>query len=198
MKKKLPGYIDIPVCVIKSSKYLIAGFLTRVFNKCLDCGNYSDILKVAKVVSVHKGGTRHCVSNYRPISILSSINKLFETLLHKRLTEFFDKYNLLYDNQFGFRKKHSTNLAITHFYETILEHPDYNLLASSVFLELAKAFDTVNHEILLSKLYRYEVRGIPSNYWSLTSQTDINMWKLAGAANLLLCPLLLGFLMAVF
>ena len=110
---------------------------------------------------MHKGGTRHCVSNYRPISILSPINKLFETLQHKKLTEFFDKYNLFYDNQFGFRKKHSTNLAITHFYETILEHRDNNLLASSVFLDLVKAFDTVNHEILLSKLSRYGVKGIP-------------------------------------
>ena len=138
----------------------MAGFQTKVFNKCLDCGNYPDILKIAKVVPVHKNGTRHCVSNYRPISILSPINKLFETLLHKRLTEFFDIYNLFYDNQFGFRKKHSTNLAITHFYETILEHRDSNLLASSVFLDLAKAFDTVNHEILLSKLSRYGVRRI--------------------------------------
>ena len=109
---------------------------------------------------VHIGETRHCVSNYRPISILFPINKLFETPLHKRLTEFFDKYNLFYDNQFGFRKKHSTNLAITRFFERILEHRDNNLLASSVFLDLAKAFDTVNHEILLSKLSRYGVREI--------------------------------------
>ena len=76
---KSPGRIDIPVILVKKAKFLIARFLARKFNGCLETGNYPDILKIAKVILLHKGGSKLDLGNYRPISILCSINKIFET-----------------------------------------------------------------------------------------------------------------------
>ena len=86
-----PGYIDIPVILFKEPKFLIARFLARSFNDCLETGNYPDILKIAKVIPLHKGGSKLDLGNYRPISILSPINKIVETILLKRLVDFWEK-----------------------------------------------------------------------------------------------------------
>ena len=118
---KSPGHIDIPVILFKEAKFLIARFLARSFNDCLETGNYPDILKIAKVIPLHKGGSKLDLGNYRPISILSPINKIVETILLKRLDDFWEKYNLFSNYQFGFRKLYSTNLAITYLHETILK-----------------------------------------------------------------------------
>ena len=85
---KSPGHIDILVILIKEARFLIAQFLARSFNDCLETGNYTDILKIAKVIPLHKGGFKLDLGNYRPISILSPINKIFETILLKRLVYF--------------------------------------------------------------------------------------------------------------
>ena len=115
---KFPGYIDIPVRIIKESKLLISDYLANSCNDSLETGSYRDILKIATVIPVHKGGSTLELGNYRLISILSPINKVFETILHKRLTKFWEKLNLFIEFQFGFRTKHSTNHAITCVYET--------------------------------------------------------------------------------
>ena len=115
--RKYPGYIDIPTALFKESKFLISGHLARVFNKCLETGSYPDILKVTEVISLHKKGSKCDVGNYRPISILSPVNKIFEIILHRRLIDFCNKFNLFMDKQFGFQKQHSTNLALTFLYK---------------------------------------------------------------------------------
>ena len=122
-------------------------------------GFYPDILKIAKVIPLHKGGSKLDLSNYRPISILSPIDKIFETIIHKRLVDFWEKFDMFTTSQFGFGRNHSTNLAITHLYEKILQQRDENKLVCGIFLDFAKAFDCFNYSILLNKLEHYGIRG---------------------------------------
>ena len=145
--------------IIKESKFLISDYLANSFNESPGTGSYPDVLKIATVIPVHKGGSTYELGNYRPISMLSPINKVFETILHKRLTKFWEKLNLFTEFQFGFGIKHSTNHAITCVYETTLKELDNPKSVCGIFLDFAKAFGCVNHQILLDKLDHYDIRG---------------------------------------
>ena len=160
---KAPGVDEIPTKLIKAAKYVLAPYLTINSNQCLEKGEYPDELKIARVTPLHKGGSKSKAKNYRPISVLSSFNNILETLLKRRLTKFWNKFNVLTTTQFGFRENYSTTLAIAHLHERILSNLDNNRKTCAIFMDLAKAFDTVNHDILLHKLENYGIRGVSKN-----------------------------------
>ena len=99
------------------------------------------------------------MNNYRPISVLTQFNQLFERLLAKRLLGFFDKFDIFNKKQFGFLKNHSTEHAILDLKEYLLKNINKKQVTALLFLDLQKAFDTVSHDILLKKLHHYGVRG---------------------------------------
>ena len=137
----------------------------ELINLSFATGVYPDNLKIAKVIPVFKNkGDRLTLSNYRPISLLSNINKNFEKLVHSRLYTFLDLHNCIYELQFGFRTKHSTNHALLSLTEMIRDALDNGKFACGIFIDLQKAFDTVDHKVLLKKLEYYGIRGI-SNDW---------------------------------
>ena len=163
---KATGPNSIPTEILKIIKYNICYPLKEIINMSFATGVYPDKLKIAKVIPIFKNkGDQLQVSNYRPISLLSNINKIFEKLVYSRLYSFLNLHNCIYELQFGFRAKHSTNHALLSLTEMIREALDNSNFACGIFIDLQKAFDTVDHEILLNKLEYYGIRGLANNWF---------------------------------
>ena len=140
--------------------------MKEIINMSFATGVYPDLLKIAKVIPIFKNkGDQLLVTNYRPISLLSNINKIFEKLIYSRIVSFLNLHNCIYEFQFGFRANHSTNHALISLTEQIREALDNSNFACGIFIDLQKAFDTVDHNILLNKLDHYGIRGLANNWF---------------------------------
>ena len=140
--------------------------ICHLFDLSFKTGYIPTNLKTAKVVPVFKSGEAESFNNYRPISLLSSFSKLLEKVAAKQMIQFLNKYNLLYEHQYGFRPKHNTTHPVLHFLDKIYnswnkKEPEYSL---GIFIDLTKAFDTCDVSILIQKLYHYGFRE-ESNFW---------------------------------
>ena len=133
--------------------------LTYITNLSLIEGIFPSELKIAQVLPLFKNNDPMLFNNYRPISLLPFFSKLFERLMYNRLIVFIEKHHLLYQFQFGFRKNHSTFMALVILLEKITEALDNSEFAICILIDFRKAFDTVEHNILLQKLYHYGIGG---------------------------------------
>ena len=166
LKNSSSGHDDINPRVLKYVTPEILHPLTYIINLSLEKGIFPDLLKIAKIIPLFKNGDTEKFSNYRPISLLTCFSKLFEKVVYNQLIAYLDKLDILYQFQFGFRKNYGTEIAISYLSNKISEALDNNEYSLGVFLDLSKAFDTVNHNIILYKLSHYGIRGIPLKWFT--------------------------------
>ena len=164
--RKGTGPNSIPTKILHLLSDDISEQLCKIFNLSLNTGKHPDILKIAKTIPIFKKGSQLLVSNYRPISLLSNINKILEKIMFKRVNDFLEVQKSIYDLQFGFRSKHSTNHALIDITENVRQALDKKMVACGIFVDLQKAFDTVNHDILIKKLDYYGIRGVANEWFS--------------------------------
>ena len=157
--KKSAGNDDLNACILKKVSVNILEPITAIINKSLESGLVPDCFKIAKVIPIHKGKAKDDFSNYRPISLLPVMSKLLERVVHKRLYHFMELSNVFSPVQFGFRPRHSTTHAVTRLVTDIINAKDNKETTLSTFLDLSKAFDTIDHRLLILKLQHYGVRG---------------------------------------
>ena len=137
----------IPTKILQLIKPILSEPLSKIFNNSILTGQYIEKLKFAETIPIFKKGSQTFVSDYRPISLLSNLNKIMEKLVFNRVYEFFEKFNCIYENQYGFRNKHSTVHALINITENIRLSLDKKETIAGIFVDLQKAFDTVCHNI---------------------------------------------------
>ena len=156
---KSVGPNSIPIKLLKIIGSSVSPLLALLVNQSFQSGIFPDKLKIAKVISLFKKGNPELPSNYRPISLLPIFSKIFEKLMYKRLCRFLEIHNALYSLQFGFQENHSIDHALVSLTEAVRNTLDNRRFGCGIFIDLQKAFDTVNHKILLLKLEHYGIRG---------------------------------------
>ena len=156
---------DVSILPLKSVYNTLSPVLHHVISASLEQGIFPTKLKIAKVIPLHKGGSTADITNYRPISLLSCFSKIYEKIMHKRLVKFLNENNIIFRSQYGFRAGHSSEHALLvaqHKINLALEKKQIALL---LLIDFSKAFDMVDHEILLSKLEHYGIRGKYLNWF---------------------------------
>ena len=159
--KKASDVYNISPKFIIDSKFFLAETLCKLFNKSIEDHCFPDKLKFAKVIPSHKGKSKMNCKNYRPLSLLPIFSKIMEKLMYNRLISFIKKHDILCHHQYGFQTGKSTELAINSLLGNVINAFEEKKKNICVFLDFAKAFDTVNHQILLKKCTIMEYEDIP-------------------------------------
>jgi len=152
--KASSGFDMLTNCMLKKEKTRFAQLITPLINKSLTQGEFPEALKIAKVIPIHKKGDKTKLTNYRPISLLPVLSKVFEKVINQQLTKKLDENNLIDKDQYGFRTGHGTDDAIIRFVDKLEKMQLENKHVVSVYIDVSKAFDSCNHDILIKKLKR--------------------------------------------
>lgn len=181
------GFDGISNTFVKDNIDTLAHPLTHVMNLSLSEAYVPNDMKLSKVIPLYKKGSKLIMSNYRPVSLLPVISKVLEKIVYKHMYSFLENENVLFQNQYGFRSHHSTIQAVTEFVCKTLKELEKNRSMIAVYLDLSKAFDTIDHSILLKKLDMYGIRGHALNWFNSylqdrTQFTQISQ-KVSGKLN---------------
>ena len=210
LKNSSAGHDEFPTFV---GKQCVDGFieqLTFLVNFSLQSGVFPSELKLARVVPIFKAGDSSALTNYRPISVLTFFAKVFEKIVYNLILDFISDHNVLYDHQYGFRKGRSTQHAIITLVDKITKSQDMGDIVIAILIDLKKAFDTVDHKILLRKLNAYGIRGNMLKWFEsyLSNRTqyvvfdgeksDTNNIKCGVPQGSILGPLLLIYLLMIY
>jgi len=168
---------DIPSKFLKIASCIVSEWLSKFFNKCMTTGEFWDSWKIAHITLISKVHSPS-YSEYRPISVLPVLSKLFQKVLYHRVYSYLTEHNLIDRRQYSFRENHSIELAITTIYDELLRNFDNKLITCSLFLDLSEAFDYCDLEILLDKLYHYGIRGVSHKLFSNFLHNRMHLTKI--------------------
>jgi hypothetical protein len=186
--KKSCGHDKLNAHFLKQIKFEISAPLAILMNRSMNEGIVPDTLKLAKVIPIYKSKDKQQFNNYRPISLLPCVSKILEKVIHKRVYNFLAVHDVFYNKQYGFRPKHSTINAVQELIYDTLNSFEGNTCTVSAFLDLSKAFDTIDHAILLKKLNHYGIRGVALDWFRsyLTNRRQYTCFKNACSDTMLI------------
>ena len=166
------------------SMNIISPLSAKLYNQCIIEGTFSSILKVAQVVPIYKNGPKEKCCNYRPISLLCPFSKIFEKCIYEQLYSYPIKCNILAPNQFGFKQNCSTSQTVRQLYDELVQNIDQKQITCSIFLDLNKTFDIVDHKILIQKLDHNGIRGLSEQLIKSYLDNRLQFNPVAGTLNL--------------